>query len=62
MKNRIHILNICLSDAELEQLRCYVNQTEIDGWYYDPEKNFSKHHETIKIALGMISDDSNKEH
>lgn len=57
MKN---IITLSFSDAELEQLRAYVNQAELDGWYYGTQTHFRKRHETIKSALG-ITDDSTKE-
>jgi len=41
------------TDAEVNQLRSYVEHCETDGWYYGTEKQFFARHERIKKQLGM---------
>lgn len=46
-------LHIELKEAEINQLRSYIEQAEQDGWYYGNEAYFRKRHERIKKAFGM---------
>jgi len=40
-----------LRRTHLEQLLAYVNNTEREGWYYGPKKQFLKRHQELKAWL-----------
>ena len=42
-----------ITNAELKQLKDYVEHAEMEGWYYAPKHQFQRRHENIKAALNM---------